>query len=338
MDREGCDLLEPIGSGGYATVYKILKRNYDTIFALKVIKFDQSQAGKTPKACCNEAKNLEKINHPNIINIYKYFYDEMYMYMVLEYCPNGSLKDLVEQKGGLRKNEFVQIARSILEAINYLHKHNISHGDIKPANILFDSYNRPKLGDFGLAEYREGVKKLKRNYTCSPFFAAPEILCQMPYDPYKTDMWAYGITCFYMREGRLPVDHCSNVKEIISKIENPMSRFSQYYDLSIILDATLTMNPMNRVSAKELLSYPLFDDMKNRMPVFKTKSFVLEKSSNMNNFKPIKNSSKSTSTVHNLAFGILGASSINLLQGHSKLTAFKTPHNHNEELETFKSC
>lgn len=260
IDEFDYELMELIGEGGFAKVFTVLHRKYNQRFALKVLFLSQTNNNESKlESYLKEVSTLEKICHPNVICIYKYFRDRNHVYIILEYCPNGSLKDKIEKEGALSGTEFISIAKQILSALAYFHEQNISHGDIKPANILFDEYNRPKLGDFGLADTIINGS-LSENYLCSPAFAPLEVLKRIPYDPFLADMWSFGITCYFMKTAMLPYEGCRNKAELMSAIEiNAI--WSTYFgpDLKVIMEGTIHNDPKKRKTAAQLLADPLFN-------------------------------------------------------------------------------
>lgn len=252
-------LQEKLGEGGFATVYKVRHLKYQKIFALKVIAMADNASSTRIESYLNEVTSLEMVVHPNIISIYNYFRDKHNFYIILEYCPNGSLKDRIDKGGSMEKDDFVSITKQLLGAIEYLHKKRISHGDIKPANVLFDEYDRPKLGDFGLSIFHNDLRFLKRSYMCSPAFAAPEILRQTPHDPLKADIWSFGVLCYVMWTGQLPF-HFKSIKELIDAANNMDVLIENNEELQLIINHTLLVDPQLRYSAGDLISTPLLTD------------------------------------------------------------------------------
>lgn len=266
LSSHGYELQEQIGRGGFATVYKVRHVAYDRVFALKVLHGERASEG-IKRTFQNEIQLLKKSPHQNVIQIYNYFEDdEQNMYIALEYCPNGSLMDLIKKTKGLEDSQFLSIAKQILSAITYMHSINVSHGDIKPDNILFDEYNRPKLGDFGLGHFRTSTAGLDNVYDCSPAYAPPEVLRRKPYDPYKADIWSFGVTCYQMIEGMLPFKFFSFV-DIINKVSNRDNWVTNNKYLQRIVDVTLDIDPKTRISAEKLLEKPFF--VRQSLPIIK---------------------------------------------------------------------
>lgn len=256
--ENGYELLEEIGKGGYGHVYRVNHIGYQKIFAMKVIKIIHANAVKV-QTYTNEISSLSNIIHTNIIAIYNFFKDEKYIYIILDYCSNGSLADLILKNGPMEENEIKRIMKPVLEAIDYLHNNKISHGDIKPANVLFDQYNRPKITDFGLADFHHENDCLKKTFCCTPAYAAPEILLKIPYDPYKADIWAIGVTIYQMYTGQLPC-RCSSINELVRFIQYKDTWFLNNQIMSKLIKMAIANDPNERCTALEILNCPFFNE------------------------------------------------------------------------------
>lgn len=268
LSENGYELLHILGCGACATVYKALHIACQNIYSIKVIKLDMNNQLRV-QAYKNEVAAHSRILHPNIITVYNYFQDDTYFYIVLEYCPNGSIRDRVLSCGPYKGPEFMQLVRQILDAIKYLHENNISHGDIKPENILFDEQDRPKLGDFGLANIKNDPTDLKTNFQCSPVFAAPEQLMRKPYDPMKADMWSFGVSCIFIATTHL-IFNAPSITDILNQQKKFCILDDRNFNLANISLLTLQFNPSARVSAKELLAKPMFNLDKSYLDSSKT--------------------------------------------------------------------
>lgn len=269
--RNGYQIIDMISTGGFATVFKALHISCHKIFALKVIQVENDN-DMSIATYINEILSLKKLIHPNIITIYKYFRDKHYLYIVLEYCPNGSLKDLLERKGALETQELISIGKQILASICYLHEKNISHGDIKPGNILFDEYKRPKLGDFGLAAMHKEKSNLVENFCCSPIYAPPEVLLKRPYDPYKADIWSYGVMIYQMALGHIGFKY-HTIRELITIILTKETWIIPNPQVQHILNNTIQSDPEHRLSARALIRDPVFAvSMSNTVKQYRVES------------------------------------------------------------------
>ena len=102
--HHGFELCEPIGDGGYATIYKVKSRQYNEDFAVKLIdlEYNEESSGVLPESFEAEINALINICHPNVIKIYDHFCSETLLYIILEYCPGGSVTDMIKKRGVIR--------------------------------------------------------------------------------------------------------------------------------------------------------------------------------------------------------------------------------------------
>lgn len=216
LSSNGYSFLRPIGQGGFSSVFLVFSTQYNIEFVVKVS--DYKKAYKSNSKDSNgfdftEINNLINLNHPNIISIYKYFTDDHYLYIILEYCHGGSLKDLIQQHGRVPTSNLFHYCHQILTALKHCHDLQITHNDIKPANVLIDKNQRLKLADFGLAkgistEYDQVKGKngeiLLKHFGGSRPYMAPELFSMAACDPYKVDIWSLGVTFFELATGHIP--------------------------------------------------------------------------------------------------------------------------------------
>jgi serine/threonine protein kinase len=147
-------LASEIGAGSFATVRKCIRRSDNEPFAVKIIDVRRSTKRELKKLH-DEIQILQKLDHPNIIQLIDVFYENEYVYLVLELCKPYDLFDYLCAARGHRLNETIaaQILYDATNALQYLHEHNVIHRDLKPENILFDYHGNLKVTDFGLAYY-----------------------------------------------------------------------------------------------------------------------------------------------------------------------------------------
>ncbi|OHT15425.1 CAMK family protein kinase [Tritrichomonas foetus] len=190
--------LQKIGQGGYADVYKVTSKRFNLDFVAKVIS---CTSDKVLESTESEINSLQMLDHPNIIRLYDHFFwkdnpqGSPLFVMILEYCPNGSLMDEYKKNGPISGLRLLQITRQLITAVQYAHSMNIAHRDIKPQNILFDEFGRPKLADFGISHIiKDDQSKFTVNSKCSLRYAAPEVIEKKPHDEFKADVWSLGIS------------------------------------------------------------------------------------------------------------------------------------------------
>lgn len=214
VGRHGYTLREVVGRGSYGCVHRVESHRYkDVDFVVKYMKM-----ASDARVSRNEVDNLMRLSHPNIIRMYEYFMDEDYLFIILEYCPRGSLQDIIDKEGPLEGRMLWICALQLVEALMYCHDRGIAHRDIKPANVLIDSYGRIKLADFGISWKFDEDNHDDKSFIGSRAYMAPEILRKEKRDAFLTDNWSLGVTFFTMANGDLPFP----IKQVASFMEAVM--------------------------------------------------------------------------------------------------------------------
>jgi serine/threonine protein kinase len=182
-----------LGSGAQGRVYLCTSADDPEPYAVKI-----SLTGSSSE---QEINCLKCVWSPGVINVYKSFIDDDCRFDVFEYCPGGSLQQLIALQY-LTYDEMLQISREILEAVRACHDSGIAHLDIKPPNILVDKHGRMKLADFGLS--RQPGDCPISDFGGSIAYMAPEIIARGRYDPFRADIWSLGVTFYQLYSGKLP--------------------------------------------------------------------------------------------------------------------------------------
>jgi 5'-AMP-activated protein kinase catalytic alpha subunit len=144
---------------------------------------------------------LQKLSHPFIAELYEVFESESHLYIVNEYASEGELFSRIVEQNQLAEPEACFYFYQLVEALDYLHSHDIAHRDIKPENVLLDKGGQVKLIDFGLSSC--APSGLFSTPCGSPCYAPPEMICKQVYEGKGTDVWSLGITLFAMVTGTL---------------------------------------------------------------------------------------------------------------------------------------
>lgn len=253
--EHGYTLISKIGQGGFSVVYLVESQKYNQHFVIKVSNNKKSDETET------EIKTLIKLNHPNIISIYEYFTDDEYIYLVLEYCPGGSMETYIKRNGKLPKPLLYQVCAHLLSALYLCHSLHIAHRDIKPANILIDQYGRPKLADFGLSsEFVDGEST--RGVGGSRLYMAPEIIQKKAYDAFKADVWALGVSFYQMAVGNTPWPD-ENLNEVEFAINMGMISFTNAhmdFDFVKVIKAMIEVNAAKRETVATLREKKIFTE------------------------------------------------------------------------------
>ena len=198
------ELLELVGSGGMADVYKAHDKLLDRIVAVKVLHAQFASDAEFVARFQSEAKGAAKMSHPNIVNIYDVGQEENSHYIVMEYVSGQTLREELDAGGRLPVATALTIARQIAEALCHAHKNGLVHCDIKPHNILVMEDGRIKVADFGIACAVSSVTSTYTgNIVGSVHYFSPEQAKGASITP-KSDIYSLGVVLYEMLTGELP--------------------------------------------------------------------------------------------------------------------------------------
>ncbi len=197
------EILEEIGQGGFAVVYRVQDRQLNRLVALKELRPRLPADPGAVKNFRQEARNIARLDHPHVVTIYDVYETEQRQFIVMQLVDGSSLAELIATQGRLSWSETVEISTALAAGLDYAHTRNILHRDLKPANILLDSNHGPLLSDFGLAKL---VGEATISVTAAggvvgtPHYIAPEVwegqgtTCQ-------SDIYALGCVLYEMLTG-----------------------------------------------------------------------------------------------------------------------------------------
>ena len=212
-------IVEEIGSGGMATVYKAYQPLLDRDVAVKVLARDVQREGFLQRFK-REAQAVARLRHPNILSIHDFGVEDDLAYIIMDYVPGGTLADRI--RDGLQLKEAVEIAIQVGDALHYAHRQGIVHRDVKPANILIDTNGSPLLTDFGLVKFltaSEQFTKYGTGMMGTADYMAPEQVCGEEVDA-RSDVYALGTVLYKMVTGRLPFE-AGNGMMVLKKLQEP---------------------------------------------------------------------------------------------------------------------
>ena len=205
LSHHGYDLIQQIGKGGYAECFLVFSRKYQISFACKIITMSSTNDEIMMESFVTELHALCSITHPNIVQVFDKFVTKTHVYLILEYCPNGDLGSYIVKNGPiLNEMKMLKILQNMLRALEYLEINKIAHNDIKPGNFLIDQHGRVKLTDFGLTKTLDSENDLCDDFRGSISFLSPEMASFIPFNPLRSDIWAFGVTIYFLATGEFP--------------------------------------------------------------------------------------------------------------------------------------
>ena len=205
MAIPGCDILEKLGSGGMATVFKARQVSLDRIVAVKVLSPEFSAAEADVRNFQTEAQAAAKLKHPGIIQVYDASVDGGTCYIVMEYIAGRTLGDIVREKGPLSEKQVLNVAEGVAKALDYAwSKERIIHCDVKPDNIMFDADGAVKVADLGLARTIRAMshKDVSDEIMGTPAYISPEQAGGESDLDSRSDIYSLGATLYFLATGK----------------------------------------------------------------------------------------------------------------------------------------
>ena len=215
-------ILEMIGGGGMATVYRAFDNILEREVAVKILRQDLALDERAVKRFRREAQSALTLSHPNIVSIYDIGEGEGTYYIVMEYVKGLTLKDYIQNNHPIPLEEALLIMEQIASAISHAHEYQIIHRDIKPQNILIDTNGNIKITDFGIAMLLQSATMTQTNTTIgSVHYLSPE-QANGSVITYQTDIYSMGILFYELFAGAPPFQGESAVAVALHHIQTPV--------------------------------------------------------------------------------------------------------------------
>lgn len=200
------ELLELIGVGGMADIYRAMDIQENNIVAVKILKNEFSGSEDFLRRFRNESKAIALLSHPNIVKIFDVGFTDHVQFIVMEFIDGITLTDYIEQQGVLKWRDSVHFTTQILRALQHAHDRGIVHRDIKASNIMLLQDGTIKVMDFGIARFnRETDKTMSEKAIGSVHYISPEQASGNITDE-RSDIYSVGIMMFEMLTGQKPFD------------------------------------------------------------------------------------------------------------------------------------
>ena len=286
--------MDVLGEGTYGVVYRAIDKTNNNVVALKKVRLDRTEEG-IPQTALREVSILQEIHHQNIVNLLDVICADGKLYLIFEFVEQDLKKALDKRVGGsFTGSSLKKLVYQLIDGLYFCHRHRIVHRDLKPANVLLTSDNVLKIADFGLARAFQVPMHTYTHEVVTLWYRAPEILLGEKHYTPAVDMWSVGCIFAELARGKVLFRGDSEIGqlyEIFQVLGTPsetdgswpgVSKLPDYRDVfprwapqnlatSVpqvdadgvdLLLQMLRYNPAERMSAKEALMHPWFNDIR----------------------------------------------------------------------------
>ena len=211
------EILEVIGTGGMAVVYKARCHRLNRLVAIKILKDEFSRDEEFRRRFRAEGEAVAMLSHPNIVQVYDVSSSDGADYIVMELIDGISLKEYMEKKGILNWKETLHFSLQIAKGLEHAHSRGIVHRDIKPHNVMVLKNGSVKVMDFGIARVMNKSNTLTKEALGSVHYISPE-QAKGGHTDNRSDLYSLGVVMYEMMAGRPPYDGESAVSVAIQHI------------------------------------------------------------------------------------------------------------------------
>ncbi|TMD87979.1 MAG: serine/threonine protein kinase [Chloroflexi bacterium] len=242
-------IVEQIGRGGMATVYKAYEEPLTRHVAIKVLPEFFAEDKDYRVRFQVEAVAVAKLRHNNILTVFAYGEEEGVPYIVCEFVDGGTLAERLD--GAMPIEDAVQVLVPVASALDYAHSQGVLHRDIKPSNIMLLSDGTPVLTDFGLAKVLGGdTITVTGQVLGTPEYMAPELVSGDSAGP-AADRYSLGVVAYQMLTGRVPFQGNTPGATLMAQIHDPLPPARDLnpelsVDVAVVLDRALSKAPAER--------------------------------------------------------------------------------------------
>jgi len=213
------EIIEKIGGGGMAVVYKAKCNLLNRYVAVKILRSEFTNDRDLINKFKGESQAAASLSHPNIVNIYDVGESEEIYYIVMEYVKGKTLKEVIKDQGPLKVDAIIDYTKQIAYALQHAHHNHIIHRDIKPHNILVTADNRAKVTDFGIAVAATSSTLTNAGSVIgSVHYFSPE-QARGGYTDEKSDLYSLGIVMYEMATSRVPFEGESPITVALKHIQ-----------------------------------------------------------------------------------------------------------------------
>ena len=266
------EILEVIGIGGMAVVYKALCHRLNRLVAVKILKDEYTQDTEFKNRFHAESQVVATLSHPNIVSVYDVSSSAEADFIVMELIDGISLKQYMERKGVLNWKETLHFAIQIAKALEHAHSRGVVHRDIKPHNVMVLKNGSVKVADFGIAQVTANTCTLTTEALGSVHYISPEQAKGGRVDN-RSDLYSLGVVMYEMIAGRVPYDGDTPVNIALQHINGGAQKPSQYNPnvpkgLEQIIRKAMSLAPADRYVTATAMLYDMDEFRKTPTMVF----------------------------------------------------------------------
>ncbi|XP_050308808.1 serine/threonine-protein kinase PLK4 [Anthonomus grandis grandis] len=252
---EDYEVHKLLGKGGFASVYQARCKKTGIDVAIKMIDKKLMQAEGMVGRVQQEVSIHSRLKHPSILELFTFFEDINYVYLILELCHNGELQQYIKRMT-LTEMEVANIMKQVVEGIKYLHYHNILHRDISLSNLLLTKDMQVKIADFGLATQLTRPDEKHRTMCGTPNFISPEVATRGSHG-LEVDVWGLGCLLYTLLVGSPPFD-TNGVKSTLTRVVMASYTLPNHlsHEAKDLINALLQKNPKDRIGLEQILDHP----------------------------------------------------------------------------------
>jgi ligand-binding sensor domain-containing protein len=219
----GYRIIEQVGQGGMATVFKAYQPSMDRYVAIKILASHFTADETFLARFTREARTLARLEHPHILPVHDYGEQDGITYLVMRYCEAGTLKDLISRNHPLPSQEVTRILGQVGRALDYAHSQGVIHRDIKPSNVLINQQGDVFLTDFGIAKLVVESAQFTATGAIvgTPAYMSPEQGMGQPVD-HRTDIYSLGVVLYELVTGQVPYEAETPLAVLLKHVNEPL--------------------------------------------------------------------------------------------------------------------
>lgn len=246
-------LRSEIGQGGMGTVYLARDESLGRDVALKVLRAEYGTDPRFYDQLVREAQAAASLNHPNVVQIYSFGQEKSQPYIVMELVNGGRLDQLMENNQAVEERVVLETAIDVAKGLEAAYDAGLIHGDIKPANILYDRAGNAKVVDFGLAKF-EGGSHGRGEIWGTPYYIAPE-KARGKNEDFRSDQYSLGATLFHALTGKPPFDGKTATDVVVARLKGDAPRANEVNPAVTEQTASVISRMMDPTPARRFPTY-----------------------------------------------------------------------------------